>query len=199
MGGPGSGSWYRWNKKETTESQRRIDIRWMKKQGYLQPGYTGALSWTCNGEESGRINFKTENIRLILSYRYRLRGEDWQDVDQEILFDKTRCNYGGYRQWFLCTRCSRRVAILYGAGKYFHCRHCCNLTYDTQNSSWLQRIFDRANKLKKKLGGEPGLAYPVPRKPKGMHWKTYDRIKAEIHRLEEFGEVQMEAKYGQWY
>ena len=33
MGGRGSGSWYRWDSKTTTESQHRIDIRWLKKHG----------------------------------------------------------------------------------------------------------------------------------------------------------------------
>ena len=42
-----------------------------------------------------------------------------EQVDQVIPFDHTRCHFGGFRLWFLCPRCRRRVAILYGAGKYF--------------------------------------------------------------------------------
>ena len=43
MGGSGSGSWYRWDSRATTESQHRIDIRWLKKKGYIRPGATGCL------------------------------------------------------------------------------------------------------------------------------------------------------------
>ena len=49
MGGVGSGSWYRWDSKTTTESQHRVDIRWLKKQGYLQVGKFGCLSWSRGG------------------------------------------------------------------------------------------------------------------------------------------------------
>ena len=43
MGGSGSGSWHRWDSKATTESQLRIDIRWLKKQEYLRPGNYGII------------------------------------------------------------------------------------------------------------------------------------------------------------
>jgi len=46
MGGTGSGSWYRWDAKDTTESQHRVDIRWMRKQGYLQAGKFVCFSWS---------------------------------------------------------------------------------------------------------------------------------------------------------
>ncbi|WXG55377.1 MAG: hypothetical protein ROD09_11150 [Candidatus Sedimenticola sp. (ex Thyasira tokunagai)] len=47
MGGLGSGNWYRWDKKTTAEEVHRVDIRYLKKQGYLTPGYMGWLSWSC--------------------------------------------------------------------------------------------------------------------------------------------------------
>lgn len=59
MGGTGSGQWYRWSKKNTTEASKRIDIRYLNKQVYLTPGYHGTLSWTCNGKPSGWIQFAT--------------------------------------------------------------------------------------------------------------------------------------------
>jgi len=43
MGGLGSGSWYRWDSKYTVEQCHRLDIRYLKRQGWLKPGYFGSL------------------------------------------------------------------------------------------------------------------------------------------------------------
>ena len=118
MGGPGSGDWLRWNSKTTTESQHRIDIRWLRKQRYLQPGISGTLSWSCRGLASGSIDFRVETERLILNYRNRQNGGEWENIADEIIVTWTPCNYGGNRRWFLCPGCNRRVAVIYG-GKYY--------------------------------------------------------------------------------
>ena len=173
MGGSGSGSWYRWNTKAKTESQHRVDIRWLKKQKYLNPGVSGSMSWSNRGEKTGSIGFSVKENSITLNYRHKPTNGEWEPIEQVISIDRTPCNYGGYRKWFLCPRCYKRVALLYGAGRYFFCRHCYKLTYESCNSSSLQHVFDKANKLKEKLGGEPGLAYPPPYRPKGMHHKTY--------------------------
>ncbi len=45
MGGRGSGSYYRWQSDTTkTEETHRIDIRFLKKRGYLSAGTYGTLS-----------------------------------------------------------------------------------------------------------------------------------------------------------
>lgn len=44
MGGIGSGNWYRWDKRTTIEETKRIDIRYMRQQGLLKPGWSGSLS-----------------------------------------------------------------------------------------------------------------------------------------------------------
>ena len=81
-------------------------------------------------------------------------------------------------------------AILYGAGKFFFCRNCYNLTYDSSNASPIQRIFDKAEKLRKRLGAaSEGFMDIIPQRPKGMHHKTYNRMKTEIYRLEEIGDM----------
>ena len=152
MGGSGSGRHFRWGTKSKTESQHRVDIRWLKKQKYLNPGFSGSLSWSRRGENTGSIGFRVEENKMILKYRHKPRDGAWEPIEQVIYFDKTPCNYGGYRKWFLCPRCSKRVAIIYGAGKYFFCRHCHQLTYESCNSSALQHIFDKADKLKKETG-----------------------------------------------
>lgn len=183
MGGSGSGSWYRWDAKATTESQKRLDIRWLKNQGYLQPGATGSITWSRGGEQTGSISYWMEADRMNLFYRHKLSGGDWVDVEQQISFDRTPCNYGGYRTWFLCPRCWKRVAVLYGAGKYFYCRHCNQLTYSSQQEREPDRLMRKARKIRKRLGGDENLLDSVPWKPKNMHWKTYWRLRNEAENL----------------
>lgn len=180
MGGQGSGRWYRLDSKETTESQNRIDIRWFKKNGYLTPGSSGLLSWSCNGQETGSVGYLTQVNSLTLNYRYRENGGEWENVKQKIPFDRTPCNYGGFRKWFKCPHCFRRFAILYGAGKYFYCRNCYNLTYGSQQERELERKARKADKIRDRMGWRPGFLDGIGPKPKGMHWRTYKRLCA-IH------------------
>lgn len=185
MGGTGSGSWYRWDSKATTESQHRVDIRWMRKHGYLRAGSVGILSWSLRGEPTGVISFRVEQDQIVLNYRQRPHGGEWEDVEEVVRFDRTACNYGGYRMWFLCPHCWRRVAILYGAGKYFLCRHCYNLAYTSQQLSPSDRLMEKARKIRQGMGGSNDLSEPFPDKPKGMHWRTYWRLYKKAEQAEE--------------
>jgi hypothetical protein len=116
---------------------------------------------------------------MVLNYRHRPRDGDWENVEQRISFDRTPCNYGGSRTWLLCPRCWKRVAALYGAGKYFFCRHCYNLTYSRQQENRQDRFMRKARKIRKRIGGDDNLANLFPVKPKHMHWKTYWRLREE--------------------
>jgi hypothetical protein len=107
MGGPGSGSWVRWDKKGIIEDYPRLDVRELHKEHGINPENEIAL-------------------------KYKLQGEQ---VVQEIFLDWTACNFGGCRPWLICMTCGRRVAVLYLRGKYFACRHCCNLTYSSCQES----------------------------------------------------------------
>lgn len=200
MGGRGSGYWYRWNSKTTTESQHRVDIRWMKKQGYLRPGAIGILSWTCGNEQSGTISYRMETDRVILNYRHRPHGEEWEDVEQVISLDWTPCNYGGERTWFLCTHCNRRVAVLYGVGKYFLCRHCYNLTYVSQQVQCYERLMEKSRTIRQRLGGSANLSEPFPDKPKSMHWKTYYLLRQEAAHASQSSAILVAQQFGfDWF
>jgi len=196
MGGLGSGSGSRWNVKATTGSQHRIDIRWLKKQGYLRPGTYGSLSWSRRDEQTGSINFRMEGNRIILNYQHRPHGGDWEPVKQIISFDRTPCNYGGHRTWFLCPRCWQRVALLYGAGKYFFCRHCYDLTYGSQQETRQDRFMRKARKIKRRLGMGDDLLQPVLFKPKSMHQKTFDRLRKEAKHAANLGWIIAGQRFG---
>jgi len=156
------------------ESHNRLDIRVLHKKNLLRPGLSFPWTWTCGGKPSGDILIKTEVGYIILIYRYREGGKEWQGVEERVSLDWTRCNYGGRRPWFRCPGCGRRVGILAAAGKLFLCRHCYSLKYWSQLETDLDQAQWKVTKLKERLKGKTWL------KPKGMHQKTFDRLR---HRL----------------
>lgn len=198
MGGSGSGNWYRWDSKTTTESQHRIDIRWLRKQGYLRPGTMGSLSWSCGDEQTGSIRYSMEEDQMILNYRHRPPGEDWEQVKINVQFSETACNYGGSRKWFICPNlnCSRRVAVLYGAGKYFLCRHCYGLVYSSQQESRPDRLMRKARKIRKRLGVSDDLTESILFKPKNMHQKTFDRLRREAEHANNLSWIIIGQRFG---
>jgi hypothetical protein len=127
--------------------------------------------------------------KLVLSYRSK-SGSEWEDVKEPVPLKWTPCNFGGERPWFLCpgvvngVRCGRRVAILYGPGRYFLCRHCYDLTYQSRRDNKMDRALHKAQEIRKRLGGSANMLEPFPEKPKGMHYDTYMRLFMEHHEAE---------------
>ena len=191
MGGIGSGRQFGTGGygKPTTEGLRNIDIRKLNKKGALGPGTQGEMSWATTlsdgSEKVATIGFKVTDSNMTLFFSRRADGEDWEDVEQEIHLDQTPCNYGGFQKWFLCPGCGKRVAILYGPGKYFLCRHCYNLVYASQLENRIDRMFRKARKIRKRLGASDNPSEPILEKPKHMHQKTFDRLVREAEEADE--------------
>ncbi|SHL18965.1 hypothetical protein SAMN02745216_04780 [Desulfatibacillum alkenivorans DSM 16219] len=184
MGGYGSGLWKRSKPKMTTESKHRIDIRFLRQKGKLSGGSYGVLTWSRQGVQTGSIAYFTAADHILLSYRRQGQGKEPELVEQVVLFDHTPCNYGGRRTWFLCPQCGSRVAILYGAGRLFLCRHCYRLTYSCQQEGELDRALSKALNLREKLGVNASLSVRITAsdRPRYMHRKTFDRLRNEADR-----------------
>jgi hypothetical protein len=187
VGGVGSGSWYRFNKKTTTNECQSIDVRYLHRNDLLKPGYSFSLGWSRAGRQTGSIGGVTQDDLVTFFYRHR-RGPDseWEDIRETVSLDWTPCNFGGERPWFICpgAGCGRRVTMLYGPGKYFLCRHCYDLTYQSQRDNKMYRALHRAQNIRERLGGSANMTEPFPEKPKGMHWRTYERLWWEHHEAE---------------
>lgn len=178
MGGFGSGRGQ--HGKDTTSDMRPLDIRRLQRDGLLIPGRAFGWHWTRNGEEVASIQMRTEVDRVILNYRSRSNGGEWQPMEYPVTLEWTPCNLGGRRAWFLCPArgCGRRVAILFG-GSIFACRHCHKLAYQCQRETDDDRAMRRADNIRRRLGWGAGIANPEGDKPKGMHWRTFERLKTE--------------------
>ena len=180
MGGMGSGRHWHYGANDTTDDYRSIDVRRWQRDRLLAPYQSFGWQWSRNGETVASIRVRTEPGRVILTYRRRSGGEDWKDESYPVYLGWTRCNFGGVRPWFLCPAmgCGRRVAILYG-GRIFACRHCFQLAYPSQRETADNRAARRADRIRKKLGWEPGILNSDGGKPKGMHWNTFERLTTE--------------------
>jgi hypothetical protein len=63
----------------TTDALRRLDIRECARSGVLRPGYACRWIWRRGGKVTGTVNLLALDDRLILSYRHRSIGGEWQD------------------------------------------------------------------------------------------------------------------------
>ncbi|MES2461459.1 MAG: hypothetical protein V4671_12825 [Armatimonadota bacterium] len=103
----------------TAENRLRVDIRHIRKNDWLKPGVHGKLSWFQRrlGEKipTGDIRYVVfgdhETGRadaLVLQFRSRSNGGEWQEIRQDVPIEWTACNYGGGRPWLRCPKCDRR-------------------------------------------------------------------------------------------
>ncbi len=80
--------------------------------------------------------------KTMNSYHLK-RGSDNKGLAADIVPKSTMWSKTGKRYWFMCpwykggVYCGKRVGVLYMDGKYFACRHCYELTYNSRNlSGW---------------------------------------------------------------
>lgn len=153
MGGPGSGTWYRYSTRATVESYRALPMHHFAPA--LQRVAAGEIArelvpiaWSRNGEKTASILVAVEPLRerwpvLRLAYTTSRPGGEPQRQSYQVLVSATPSNLPGNpgrRWWFICPlvvngiACGRRVAKLYG-GALFGCRHCHDLTYASCNES----------------------------------------------------------------
>ena len=147
MGGPGSGRFYRWEKKATVEESRVLDVSRLYHEDLLgwDRHWLGSWIWRDaeTGERTSSIGMEIDTLdrtrpwlRVYYTTTFRWKGEK-VDSDYKIPLQTTRPHFGGYRWWLTCPLvvggrpCLRRVRKLYipPSGLYFGCRQCYDLTY----------------------------------------------------------------------
>jgi hypothetical protein len=174
LGGPGSGSWYRFDKKTTAEECHSMDVRYLHRNGLLKSGGWFSLRWSRAGRQTGSIRGvvegekRPEQVTLLYRHKSGLGGE-WEDVREPVELAWTACNFGGERPWFICpgAGCGRRVAVLYGPGRYCLCRRCYDLSYESQREDKTHRALRRAQNIRQRLGGSANMMEPFPREAQG--------------------------------
>jgi hypothetical protein len=181
MGGMGSGRGYQGGK-ATTSGCYQLDVRKLQRAGALTASASFGWHWSRNGESVASIQARAEERPRDPELQSQERRRDWQAMDYPVRLEWTACTLGGRRAWFLCPAngCGRRVALLYlGGAGIFACRHCYRLAYACQRETADDRAMRRADNIRERLGWQAGIANPSGGKPKGMHWRTFERLTAE--------------------
>jgi hypothetical protein len=171
-----------------------IDVRRWAREDYLSRWYFG-WQWTRDGERLSSIGVWVFSDRIEFEY-----AKDGEKYRYPVYLTHTRCQLGGRRVWFQCPsiRCGRRAAKLYLGNPYFACRRCYNLAYQSQSYSVYDRALTQAGKIRRSLGGDEGIANPFPEKPKGMRWRTYERLQARCDRYEEIADGRLWGLMARW-
>ncbi len=177
MGGAGSGRRWGFSAKCATVEMPSIDVRSWARADLLRPGTHFSTGWRRFDEKTATLHVQAMSDRLALRHRRRTAVDEWRERHYVIGLGRTPCNFGGSRVWFICPArgCGRRAAILYG-GALFACRRCYDLAYPSQREDAIGRAIRRGAKIRAKLGWEHS---PYDRdwlKPKGMHWRTFERL-----------------------
>lgn len=180
MGGFGSG---RHDGGRCTDDLRPLDVRKINRAGLLTPGRWFNWRWTCNDKVMATICLRVEESRVVLNYRSQdphHNDGQWETMNYRVPLEWTACGFDGRRVWWRCPAvgCGRRVAVLYG-GRVFACRQCNRLAYRCQRETADDRATRRADTIRQRLGWEPGILNGNGRKPKGMHWRTFERLQGE--------------------
>jgi hypothetical protein len=185
MGGYNSG---RQTGRPTVESGFRLDINRLIRCRDIRPGarVAGILTWTNTdtGERVASISYEanlTDPVAAWFRLQYKVNGTL---KDYRVNLDTTPCQFGGVRWWWRCPLHGRRAAKLYlpPGATTFACRQSYQAAYRSQRETPLARSHARQRQLYEKLRGEYRyFEDPPPRRPKGMHHATYERIEAEIY------------------
>jgi hypothetical protein len=181
MGGPGSGTWYRWDRRTTLDARDYLDVRVLAQRGALRAGVHATIAWRQGQPSENSIGFVYHDDYVILEYRARHGSTDWYPVRQEIALERTLQPFGGKRVWFRCPECQRRVALLYSGRQGYVCRRCMKLPYSTQCMMRQDRLYRKVRRMRTRIGASGNLLEPIrySGKPRGMHWKTFERLRAQ--------------------
>lgn len=102
-------------------------------------GYkTGTLCWDnlliVDGDIYYEIHldYRYPYIKLEYIHDRRSYNSSYIDYDCKINLQRISCNFGGFRYWFICPGCFRRVVSIYFFEGRFLCRHCHSLKYISQ-------------------------------------------------------------------
>jgi hypothetical protein len=179
----------RYPEHDICENFSAIDVRELQRKGQWRPGQCFGKEWFLDGAPA-KVFIFTHPDAVTLIHRARAPGAaESRIIELRVPIIWTKCHFGGRRPWFECLTlldngeaCGLRVAKLYGP--CFECRRCMGLRYASQRETPQTRAWRRAQMIKIRLGGSNDPLDPFPQKPRGMHWRTYLRLRDQADAAE---------------
>jgi hypothetical protein len=74
----------------------------------------------------------------VIKINYRLKNKTDETI---VTVTTSKCYFGGFRYWFKCPHCNKRVGTLYAVHGYFACRVCHGLTYQSTNANRRYKLY----------------------------------------------------------
>lgn len=139
------------NAKTTVEDSLKLSIFRLKEWNLLEcfdcyttVTWTSSLLGTKNTVGLHVYAGKRDEPYISLQYTHTNHNGESERYFYNVIMATTVCNFGGVRYWFICplNNCGRKVAKLYKplGEKYFGCRHCYDLSYESRNECRLARF-----------------------------------------------------------
>lgn len=158
----------------TNDDALPLDVRGLQRRVDLHGFSFLSVQWNCGANRSSVSVSVHNGDGVTISFTDVTGNRHTESIN----ITWTRPNFGGERPWWECPCCYRRCAVLYALGENpFLCRLCLSLTYVTAQSDTFSRAMRKDAEFRRRLGWN--LGEPFPHKPKGMHWRTWDRLVSE--------------------
>ena len=161
-----------------------LDINQLLRDGFIEPGQMTQLKDIHWLDDDGDVKANaqiaadmTKGSTVANAARYGTMRivADW--IDQTIQLVAFPRHFGGQQWYFVCPRANRYVSVLWSlpGQRFFAGRKSWGnrVAYLSQYYGPGARAYYMAVKLCDRIGG-PG--WDVPPKPKGMRWRTYERL-----------------------
>jgi hypothetical protein len=167
-----------------------LDLDQLVRDGILQPqrSKAGRLTWTI-GEDMATVNYEARwgsrsgELRLCYAMADAVTGTV-VNHDERVALTATTPPFGGLRWWFRCpvtNRLARKLYLPPGAD-WFANRAAHRLGYETQRRA--ERAGVKLQAIRRRLGADPNQLLLLARRPKGMHSRTFRRLRTEGHTAE---------------
>ena len=162
MGGWSSGR-YRTRNAGAVEATLRIDMRALRRRGFLKPGCTvsGSWGWSLRGEACASVCLVVELNEPdgggVLRLDYEHAGVPRCD---SVPIVAAPCRYGGHRFYFVCAVTNLRCEVLAFARGRWASRRAQKLAYYSQSETTLGRLQRASTKAESRALGTDGHRVP---------------------------------------